>query len=105
VSRTDLRRLGYPPPFEPRTALVAGVPPFQRITRRTSTWETQVRVSHPRSVFRRSAAAGACEEEGYEAVENHTAMRSPTVLAPSETNAKVRPEMEVLSERNRDVRS
>ena len=50
--------------------------------------------------------AGACDEEAiWEAVENHTATRSPRALAPSETNAKVRPETAVLNERSRKVRS
>jgi hypothetical protein len=41
----------------------------------------------------------------YEAVANHTATRSPRVLIPPKRNAQVKPEVGVLRERNRNIRS
>jgi hypothetical protein len=41
----------------------------------------------------------------YEAVENHTAIRSPRVLIPPKSNAQVKPEAAILRERNRNIRS
>jgi hypothetical protein len=53
-----------------------------------------------------ASADGAYDREAvYEAVENHTDNRSPRVLIPPKRNAQVRPEVAVLKERNRNVRS
>jgi len=41
----------------------------------------------------------------YEAVENHTATRSPRMLIPPKRNAQLRPEVGVWRERNRNIRS
>jgi len=51
-------------------------------------------------------ADGAYDKEGvYEAVEKHTASRSPRVLIPPKRNAQLRPEVSMLRERNRNIRS
>ena len=51
-------------------------------------------------------ADGAYDKEAvYEAVENHTDTRSPRVLIPPKRNAQVKPEVAVLRERNRNIRS
>jgi hypothetical protein len=51
-------------------------------------------------------ADGAYDKEAvYEAVENHTATRSPRVLIPPKRNAQLRPEVGVWRERNRNIRS
>jgi hypothetical protein len=53
-----------------------------------------------------ACADGAYDQEAvYEAIENHTDNRSPRVLIPPKKNAQVKPEMAVLRERNRNVRS
>jgi hypothetical protein len=38
-------------------------------------------------------------------IENHTATRSPRVLIPPKRNARVKPEVAILRERNRNIRS
>ena len=51
-------------------------------------------------------ADGAYDKDAvYEAVENHTATRSPRVLIPPKKNAQVKPQVSVLRERNRNIRS
>jgi hypothetical protein len=52
-----------------------------------------------------SADAAYDQEAVYEAVENHTATRSPRVLIPPKRNAQVKPEVAILRERNRNIRS
>ena len=52
-----------------------------------------------------SADAAYDKEAVYEAVENHTATRSPRVLIPPKKNAQLKPEVAVLRERNRNIRS
>ena len=52
-----------------------------------------------------SADAAYDKAAVYEAVENHTATRSPRVLIPPKKNAQVKPEVAVLRERNRNIRS
>jgi len=52
------------------------------------------------------SADAAYDKTGvYEAVENHTATRSPRVLIPPKKNAQLKPEVAVLRERNRNLRS
>ena len=52
------------------------------------------------------SADAAYDKTGvYEAVENHTSTRSPRVLIPPKRNAQLKPEVAVLRERNRNVRS
>jgi hypothetical protein len=41
----------------------------------------------------------------YEVIESHTASRSPRVLIPPKKNAKVKPNVAALKERNRNIRS
>ena len=41
----------------------------------------------------------------YEVIEGHTASRSPRVLIPPRRNAKVKPNVAALKERNRNIRS
>jgi hypothetical protein len=49
---------------------------------------------------------GAYDKQAvYNAVENHTATRSPRVLIPPKSNAQVKPEAAILRERNRNIRS
>ena len=51
-------------------------------------------------------ADGAYDKDAvYEAVENHTDARSPRVLIPPKRNAQLKPEVAVLRERNRNIRS
>jgi hypothetical protein len=51
-------------------------------------------------------ADGAYDRESvYEAVENHTATRSPRVLIPPKRNAQLKPGVDVWRERNRNIRS
>jgi hypothetical protein len=53
-----------------------------------------------------ASADGAYDQEAvYQAVENHTATRSPRVLIPPKKNAQVKPEVAILRERNRNIRS
>jgi hypothetical protein len=53
-----------------------------------------------------ATADGAYDKDAvYEAVENHTAARSPRVLIPPTRNAQLKPEAAVLRERNRNIRS
>ena len=52
-----------------------------------------------------SADAAYDKATVYEAVENHTATRSPRVLIPPKRNAQVKPEVAILRERNRNIRS
>jgi hypothetical protein len=52
------------------------------------------------------SADAAYDKTGvYEAIENHTATRSPRVLIPPKKNAQLKPEVAVLRERNRNLRS
>ena len=52
------------------------------------------------------SADAAYDKTGvYEAIENHTATRSPRVLIPPKRNARVKPEVAILRERNRNIRS
>jgi len=52
-----------------------------------------------------SADAAYDQEAVYDAAENHTATRSPRVLIPPKRNAQLKPEVAVLKERNRNIRS
>jgi len=52
-----------------------------------------------------SADAAYDQEAVYEAIENHTATRSPRVLIPPKRNARVKPEVAILRERDRNIRS
>jgi hypothetical protein len=52
-----------------------------------------------------SADAAYDKTAVYEAVENHTDSRSPRVLIPPKKNAQLRPDVAVLRERNRNIRS
>jgi hypothetical protein len=52
-----------------------------------------------------SANSAYDEEAVYEAVENHTATRSPRVLIPPNRSAQAKPDMGVLKERNRNIRA
>jgi len=52
-----------------------------------------------------SADAAYDKEAVYEAAENHTDARSPRVLIPPKKNAQVKPEVAILRERNRNIRS
>jgi hypothetical protein len=63
-------------------------------------------LKHIESPLASLSADGAYDQEAvYEAVENHTATRSPRVLIPPKRNAKVKPEVAILRERNRNIRS
>jgi hypothetical protein len=51
-------------------------------------------------------ADGAYDKDAvYQAIENHTATRSPRVLIPPKKNAPLKPKVGVLRERNRNIRS
>ena len=51
-------------------------------------------------------ADGAYDREAvYKAIENHTATRSPRVIIPPKQNAQLKPEVAILRERNRSIRS
>jgi hypothetical protein len=52
-----------------------------------------------------SADAAYDQEAVYEAAENHTDARSPRVLIPPKRNAQLKPDVAVLRERNRNIRS
>jgi len=52
-----------------------------------------------------SADAAYDKTAVYEAVENHTGSRSPRGLIPPQKNAQLRPDVAVLRERNRNIRS
>jgi len=52
-----------------------------------------------------SADAAYDQEAVYEAVESHTDARSPRVLIPPKKNAQVKPDVAILRERNRNIRS
>jgi hypothetical protein len=53
-----------------------------------------------------ACADGAYDKDaGYEALESHTDARSPRVLIPPKRNARVKPEVSILRERNRNIRS
>ena len=51
-------------------------------------------------------ADGAYDKDAvYEAVENHTDNSAPRVLIPPKRTAQLKPEVAVLRERNRNIRS
>jgi hypothetical protein len=53
-----------------------------------------------------ASADGAYDKEAvYEAIESHTDARSPRVLIPPKRNAQLKPDVAVLRERNRNIRS
>jgi hypothetical protein len=53
-----------------------------------------------------ACADGAYDKDAvYQAIENHTATRSPRVLIPPKKNAQLKPKVGVLRERNRNIRS
>ena len=52
-----------------------------------------------------SADSAYDQDAVYGALENHTATRSPRVLIPPKRNAQLRPEVAILRERNRNIRS
>jgi len=53
-----------------------------------------------------ACADGAYDKDAvYQAIENHTAARSPRVLIPPKKNAQVKPKVAILRERNRSIRS
>ncbi len=53
-----------------------------------------------------ACADGAYDKDAvYQAIENHTATRSPRVLIPPKKNAQLKPEVAVSRERNRNIRS
>jgi Transposase DDE domain len=53
-----------------------------------------------------ACADGAYDKDAvYQAIENHTATRSPRVLIPPKKNAQLKSKVGVLRERNRNIRS